>query len=129
VHGEYLAGVRYKVSYPPATQHPTVAPVEALVFDLIDTWNGVAIGGCSYFPPRPDVQGPVASAPAVPASGAPSARVFPPAPPVSVPPPSRGGRFLPHGSGLGPMSPPPAAHDERYPYLLDLIQVAQSGTQ
>jgi uncharacterized protein (DUF2126 family) len=129
VHGEYLAGVRYKVSNPPATQHPTLAPVEALVFDVIDTWSGLAIGGCSYFPPRPDVQGPVASAPAVPASGAPSARVFPPAPPVSVPPPSRGGRFLPHGSGLGPMSPPPAAHDERYPYLLDLIQVAQSGTQ
>jgi uncharacterized protein (DUF2126 family)/transglutaminase-like putative cysteine protease len=128
VHGEYLAGVRYKVSNPPATQHPTVAPVEALVFDLIDTWNGVAIGGCSYFPPRPDVQGPVASAPAAPFAGEPLARALPPTPPLSVPPRSRGGRFVPQGSKLGPM-PPLAVRDERYPYLLDLTQVAQPGTQ
>ena len=39
-HGEYIAGVRYKVSNPPATLHPTVWPVQALVFDVIDTWTG-----------------------------------------------------------------------------------------
>ncbi len=123
VHGEYLAGVRYKVANPPATLHPTISPVEALVFDLIDTWSGRAIGGCSYFPPRLDVQGPVGSVPAPPPSAEPSPRDYPPAPPLSVPPRSRGGRFLPAGSKCGPMSPPPAIFDERYTYLLDLTQV------
>jgi hypothetical protein len=49
--------------------------------------------------------------------------VLPPTPPLSVPPRSQAGRFLPQGSGLGPMARPPAAHDERYPYLLDLTQI------
>jgi uncharacterized protein (DUF2126 family)/transglutaminase-like putative cysteine protease len=129
VHGECLAGVRYKVANPPATQHPTLAPVEALVFDVIDTWGGLAIGGCSYFPPRPELQGPVASAPPAAPAAQGSAPVLPPTPPLSVPPRSQAGRFLPEGSGPGPMAPPPAVHDERYPYLLDLTQVAQPGTQ
>ena len=30
-HGEYVAGVRYKVSNPPATMHPTAWPVQALI--------------------------------------------------------------------------------------------------
>ena len=100
VHGECLAGVRYKVANPPATRHPTLAPVEALVFDLIDTWSGLAIGGCSYFPPRPELQGPVASAPPASTAAEASAPVLPPTPPVSVPPRSQAGRFLPQGSGL-----------------------------
>ena len=128
VHGECLAGVRYKVANPPATRHPTLAPVEALVFDVIDTWSGLAIGGCSYFPPRPELQGPVASAPPAPPAAQGSAPVLSPTPPLSVPPRSQPGRFLPEGSGLGPMAPPPAADDQRYPYLLALTQVAPSGS-
>jgi uncharacterized protein (DUF2126 family)/transglutaminase-like putative cysteine protease len=126
VHGEYLAGVRYKVSNPPATLHPTIPPVEALVFDLFDTWSGLAVGGCSYFPPRPEVAGPVGSPLATPSGGEQSPRERPPTPPLSVPPRSRGGHFLPQGSRRGPMSPPPAAPDERYPYLLDLTQVVHA---
>ena len=57
-HGEYIAGVRYKVSNPPATLHPTVWPVQALVFDVIDTWTGPSIGGCTYLPPQPELWGP-----------------------------------------------------------------------
>ena len=66
-HGEYIAGVRYKVSNPPATLHPTVWPVQALVFDVIDTWTGPAIGGCTYLPPQPQIWGPIGTpAPAAP---------------------------------------------------------------
>lgn len=129
VHGEYLAGVRYKVCNPPATLHPTIPPVEALVFDLIDTWTGVAVGGCSYFPPRPELAGHVGSPRAMFAGGEPSAQERPPTPPLSVPPRSRGGYFLPEGSRRGQMSPPPAVHDERCPYLLDLTQVAPAVIQ
>jgi hypothetical protein len=32
----------------------------------------------------------------------------------------RSGRFLPRGSGLGPMTAPPKTDDEYFPYLLDL---------
>jgi uncharacterized protein (DUF2126 family) len=123
VHGEYLAGVRYKVCNPPATLHPTIPPVETLVFDLIDTWSGLAVGGCSYFPPRPQVAGPVGSPLATYSGAEPSPRERPPTPPLSVPPRSRGGHFVPQGSRRGPMLPPPAVPDERCPYLLDLTQV------
>ncbi len=36
VVGESVAGVRYKACKPPATLHPTVPPVSAIVFDLVD---------------------------------------------------------------------------------------------
>jgi uncharacterized protein (DUF2126 family)/transglutaminase-like putative cysteine protease len=129
VHGEYLAGVRYKVCNPPATLHPTIPPVEALVFDLIDTWSGLAVGGCSYFPPQPEVAGSVGSPLATHSGAEPSPRERPPTPPLSVPPRSRGGHFVPQGSRHGPMSPPPAVPDERCPYLLDLTQVVSAVAQ
>jgi uncharacterized protein (DUF2126 family) len=127
VHGAHLAGVRYKVSDPPATLHPTIQPVEALVFDLIDAWSGRAIGGCSYFPPRQDVAGPVGPVPATGPRGERSARARPPAPSPFVPRQIRGGRFLPEGSGPGPMSTPSPGHDGRSPYLLDMTHGAQAS--
>ncbi|MFN4087637.1 MAG: DUF2126 domain-containing protein [Alphaproteobacteria bacterium] len=46
--GRYVAGVRYRAWQPPRCLHPTI-PVDApLVFDLYDTWNRRAIGGCTY---------------------------------------------------------------------------------
>ncbi len=46
--GEYVAGVRYRAWAPPSALHPTVGIHAPLTFDLIDTWNGLAIGGCTY---------------------------------------------------------------------------------
>jgi uncharacterized protein (DUF2126 family) len=47
-HGEYVAGVRYRAWKPPSALHPNIGVHAPLVFDLIDTWNGHSIGGCTY---------------------------------------------------------------------------------
>jgi uncharacterized protein (DUF2126 family) len=123
-HGEFVAGVRYKIANPPSTLHPTIAPAGPLVFDLIDTWTGRAIGGCTYLPPQPQLWGAVG----IPLSDgnwpnvgdeAAAPRVVP-LPQTSLAPLNRSGRFLPHGSGLGPMAAPPRYDDPHCPYLLDL---------
>ena len=51
--GEYVAGVRYRAWQPPSALHPTIAPHTPLVFDVIDTWNGHSVGGCTYFVAHP----------------------------------------------------------------------------
>jgi uncharacterized protein (DUF2126 family) len=124
-HGEYIAGVRYKASNPPATLHPTVWPVQALVFDVIDTWTGHAIGGCTYLPPQPEIWGPIGTLAEAPPTGEPRAapRVFP-VPILSMQAMGKSGRLLPRGSGLGSMTPPPKIDDEQFPHLLDLTQRA-----
>jgi len=108
VQGEWIAGVRYKAWNPPATLHPTTLAVGALVFDLIDTWTGRAIGGCRFFPARPTLAGPAAEPPSV-LEAAEGERGRPPrlalSPLVWQRP--RAGSFVPGGSGQGPMTPPP----------------------
>jgi uncharacterized protein (DUF2126 family) len=119
--GEYIAGIRYKVSNPPATLHPTVWPVQALVLDVIDTWTGLAIGGCTYLPPQPEMWGPIGIPAPPPPTGEPaSAPRTLPIPIVWMRSLGKSGRFLPRGSGLGLMTAPPRIDDEQFPHLLDL---------
>ncbi|MGZ8221508.1 MAG: transglutaminase family protein [Methylobacter sp.] len=51
--GEYVAGVRYRAWQPPSALHPTISPHVPLVLDVIDTWNGHSVGGCTYHVTHP----------------------------------------------------------------------------
>jgi len=51
--GEYVAGVRYRAWQPPSALHPTIEPNVPLIFDVFDTWNGLAVGGCTYYVAHP----------------------------------------------------------------------------
>ncbi|MEZ4902717.1 MAG: transglutaminase family protein [Spirosomataceae bacterium] len=53
IKSEFVAGVRYKAWNPPSALHPTVGVDVPLVFDIIDTWNGRVLGGCTYFVTHP----------------------------------------------------------------------------
>jgi uncharacterized protein (DUF2126 family) len=48
VHGEYIAGLRYRAWQPAACLHPNIGVHTPLIFDLYDSWNRRAIAGCTY---------------------------------------------------------------------------------
>jgi len=128
---EFVAGVRYRAWQPPSALHPTIKPHAPLVFDVIDTWNGCSIGGCSYHVSHP---------------GGRSYDVFPLNPLIAesrrrsmftvtehtpgrlAPHADFGsfGRFFPNGSVPGPMAPPPVSIDDEFPLTLDLRRHSQS---
>jgi uncharacterized protein (DUF2126 family)/transglutaminase-like putative cysteine protease len=47
VVGEWVAGIRYRAWAPAACLHPTIGVHSPLVLDLIDTWTGCAVAGCT----------------------------------------------------------------------------------
>jgi uncharacterized protein (DUF2126 family)/transglutaminase-like putative cysteine protease len=123
--GEYVAGVRYRAWLPPSALHPTIGIHSPLVFDIIDTWNGRSIGGCTYHVAHPG--GRHYEVFPVNAYEAESRRInrfwaYGHSPGTIEPPPmaAPSGRFLPEGHRPGPMALPREEVNREYPYTLDL---------
>ena len=125
VQGEQVAGVRYRAWQPPSALHPTIGIHSPLVFDLIDTWNGRAIGGCTYRVVHPGGRNydhfPVNAMEAEARRhirfqdwGHTAGSFTPPPWTASI------ARFFPGGNPPGPMAPPPEEPAGEFPHTLDL---------
>lgn len=129
IQGTKVAGIRYRAWSPPSALHPTIGIQAPLVFDLVDTWNGRAVGGCTYHVMHPG--GRNYDTFPVNAHEAEARRIsrfwayghHPGALPVHTVvagPVASSRRFVPDGGGLRPMAPPLEGWNPEYPHTLDL---------
>ena len=130
-HGEFVGGVRYRAWQPPSALHPLIGVHVPLTFDLIDTWNGRSIGGCSYHVSHPGGRSyerfPVNSLEAE------SRRInrfgtlsYTQGPFTPLPAVDALREFFPDQHVPRPMAPPPEEPSGEYPYILDMRRPAQT---
>jgi len=103
VQAEFVAGVRFKAFDPSSSRHPTIGVHAPLVFDLVDTWSGRSLGGCTLHATDP---------------GARRYERFP----VNAHEAEarRAARFWSHGHTPGATTVRPEPPNRDFPYTLDL---------